>query len=151
MQNVLHNTKSRATSRRRGTTLIELVTACILITTALSVAYPMLTSVKREQMATIKRQAAMVEAENILQRISTMKWAALNDESLAKLEPSDWLQDRLKSPAITAKIIETNGDSNARQIEVRIDWNTTALKTAHVKFQTWVYKKMIDSDTQGQS
>src|SRR5690349_550473 len=87
--------RTRYVASRAGFSLTELIVAAVLLGTVFAVALPSLRWVGVEQRAAEHRQLAMVEVENLMDRIASQPWSKISQEFAKGLEISDETRERL--------------------------------------------------------
>jgi hypothetical protein len=122
--------------------LIELAVAGVLLLalTALCVKYFAATAAQRR--ALDQRQAALVEAGNVMERIDAVAWGDLSAERLSKIALSP--ETKLALPEGELKIDLGNEDAKpaAKRITVTIRWQDNEGRwTQPVRLVAWRYQR----------
>jgi Tfp pilus assembly protein PilE len=128
--------------KRRGMFLIEMAVAGVLLLalTALCVKYFAVTAAQRR--ALDQRQAALIEAGNVMERIDTVGWGDLSTERLSKMSLSP--ETKLALPEGEIKIDLGNEDAKpaAKRITVTIRWQDNEGRwTQPVRLVAWRYQR----------
>ena len=115
---------------RRGTTLVEIVVAGILLGTVMSIAVPALGWVVRERRAADRRQQATLEVENLMEQITARGWDEITQETAANLELPDQVMQQLPEASLSCTV-ETKPDApDAKRIHIELAWSK--IGRAHV-------------------
>ncbi len=70
-------------SRRRGFGLVEMTIACVLLAAAMAATLQVVGWVALERRAVERRERAVLEASNLMERIAARPWDELTTEALA--------------------------------------------------------------------
>ena len=132
---------NRLSRKRRGTTLLEMMVSCILVSAAVATAIPILSAMKIQRRGTSERQAALIEAENILERLAARNWDELTQQSVTQLELSDWVKSRLPQPQLVTTIRPVPDGPPAKEIRVHIEWQSFQNQSVDVDLSAWVYSR----------
>lgn len=125
--------------RRSGFTVIECCAAAALLAAALTVVVTLLTSVARQRQAASWQAQAVIEADNLLERITDEPYAALTSEHIVAMTSSECVAESLPNGAVEAQIDEEAG---RKRIEVKISWRGPRSEQARRhRVVTWVYAR----------
>lgn len=127
-------------TRRSGFTVIECCAAAALLAGALTAVVSLLTSVARQRQAASWQAQAVIETDNILERLTAEPYDALSGEHIATMSVSDSVAERLPHGAAEARIVEESGPPPRKRIEVEISWRgPRSEQTRRHRVVTWVY------------
>jgi prepilin-type N-terminal cleavage/methylation domain-containing protein len=112
---------------RRGMTLMELVVACVLLGTLLVVCLQLLGAVAALWRSTDQRQAALIELQNVLDRVAARPWADLTEKNLAAERVSDSVKKLLTDAELKIEVSEPAllpplKEHRAKRIAVSLRW-----------------------------
>lgn len=126
-------------TRRPGFTVIECCAAAALLAAALTVVVSLLTSVARQRQAAGWQAQAVIEADNVLERLTAEPYAALSNEHVESMNLSAIVAERLPNGAVGAHLDEEAG---RKRIEVKISWRGPRSEQARRhRVVTWVYAR----------
>lgn len=125
---------------RRGFTVVELLSALVLIGVVFTVSISLLLAVAHERRFAQQRQFAMQHAANLLERSTARGWAGLADGP-QPIEPAHAdLTDLLPELDRRIDVTSTSEDFDARRVTVSIRWkNRTGQFVAPIRLTAWVY------------
>lgn len=122
--------------RRSGFTVIECCAASALLAAALTAVVTLLTSVARQRQAAGWQAQAVIEADNLLERLTAEPYDELTEE-IAAMDVRDSVAERLPNVAVEARIVEEAG---RKRLEVSISWRGPHSEQARRhRLVTWVH------------
>lgn len=125
--------------RRSGFTVIECCAAAALLAAALTVVVSLLTSVARQRQTAGWQAQAVIEADNLLERLTAEPFDALTNKHIATMSMSKSAAQRLPNGAAEASIDDQAG---RKRIEVSISWRgPRSEQTRRHRVVTWVYAR----------
>lgn len=142
-------------TKRRGTMLLETTVAAVLIGTALVLVARLVGGLAEANDAVERRQWAMHEARNTLERLAAQPWDRLSEPATAE----DWSQraseraaDALPGGVVAVAIdpaVDSDGDDppDGLRLAVEVRWNGAAGTAARpLRLVTWVYRDARGGD-----
>lgn len=133
--------QSQRHRERAGFTLVELFISGILLAAIAATALPILAATARQQQETLRRQAAVQAAANLLERYTVKPWEELQLAESQGVELPAALLDRLPEARGRVAILPAEGEPPARRIQVELDWqDSRQQRTRPVQLTTWVYQ-----------
>jgi prepilin-type N-terminal cleavage/methylation domain-containing protein len=127
--------------RRRGFSMVEIAVASLLLAIAMTVTVQVLGWVAAERRVVDRRQCAVGEAANILERLTARPWEKLTPEAVKSLSLSEDAKRALPDGELTVALHESNQDRDARRIALRIRWrNRSGEWDAPVRLVAWTYR-----------
>jgi hypothetical protein len=131
----------RPASRRPGAMLFELMISGVLLGVVLSSVIPTLGWIARERQLSRRRQAALLEVGNLMERVTLLDWEELTSDRAAKFELSETLQRELPDARLTIRVTD-DAEAHARQVLIELRWETTADRPAPpVRLAAWVHQR----------
>jgi Tfp pilus assembly protein PilE len=127
--------------KRRGFLLTEMIVAAVLLMalTMLCVKYFSVTATQRK--ALDQRQTALLEAANIMERLSVRPWDELTSEKLAEISLSPDLKSALPEGELKIDLVDENTKPTAKRITVTIRWQDRSGQwTQPVRLVAWRYR-----------
>jgi hypothetical protein len=118
---VANQTRGRS-HRRRGFGLIEMAITGLLVAVALTATLKVVGWVALERRSNARRERAVREASNLMERISARPWDGLLTESLAALRLPDAALRSLPEGAVTAQVDPVPGAPSRKRITLEIRW-----------------------------
>jgi len=109
-------------SRRRGSMLLELTVAMIILGVLATLCVKWVAATSGQQRQMHWRQAALVEASNVMERLAAQKWEELSPERAAKISLSDDARQTLPDGSLAVQVSQPADDPKAKQIAVTVRW-----------------------------
>ena len=135
--------KTKTKIKRSGFTIAETAVAIAILGIALGVGLQIMATTAAAEARFQRRQLAIQETQNQLERIETLAWEELTDEVSKSIVLSDVAQEQLKSPEVTVQIDEekkTEETPEAKRVVVALTWQEPNLeKPSTVQLVTWRY------------
>ena len=132
----------RTSHRRRGLGLIEMAITGVLLAGAMVATVQVISWVAHERKAVERRQRALAEASNLMERIAARPWSELNLEQLAKVELSERTLVFLPRSNLNIQLVQHDDEPVRKKIKLEIRWRDHTGRTeAPVRIVTWVYKR----------
>lgn len=123
---------------RSGALLLELVVSGLVLGIVLSTAIPMLGWVARERKLNQQREAAILEAGNLMEEIALMPWDELSSERLSQRSLSPGLLKHIPDAQLTAKVDLDPAEPRMKRVHLELRWETAPGKAAPpVKLTGW--------------
>jgi hypothetical protein len=121
--------------------MTELVVSTVLLGTLLAAAVPTLRWVGSEQHAIDHRQIAMLEAENLMDKITSQEWDRIDPRYATTLKISDEAQRQLTDAKLDISVTPST-DANAKRVSLSLSWQERKrLPVAPIRLTTWVYRR----------
>ena len=132
--------RASVTPARRGFTLVELISTCVLLGVVFSVSIPLLVTVARERLSAEQRQFALQHATNLLERAVVQDWSELPPgEQTLTAAPPDVLA-MLPGLERQLTVTELSDEPRSKQVAVSIRWQGRAgHPVAPLALSAWVY------------
>jgi Tfp pilus assembly protein PilE len=125
---------------RSGYTTIELLIAGMLLATLAVSTMPTLAWVVRQRDAAERRQTALLEVGNLMERIAAIPYEELSAERARKLTLSRSAQAQLTEPVLNISVDADPQDASAKRIRIELRWLLGPMKpAAPVRMAAWVY------------
>lgn len=127
--------------RRRGSLMIELVICGLLLGIVMSAIIPTLGWLVRERKTSQERQAAILEAGNLMERLSALGWDDLTPERAAQFKVSDSLARQLPEAKLAISI-EADDSESAKRILIELKWEIAhGTPGPAVRLAAWMYRR----------
>ncbi|HEY2155927.1 MAG TPA: hypothetical protein VGH33_09880 [Isosphaeraceae bacterium] len=129
-------------SHRRGYGLLELTIATLLLAVAMTIVVQTAGWLAAERRGAGRRQRALQEAANLMERLSSRSWDELTPELARAQVLSPATKAVLRDGTLDVAIIPETGDPPARRITIRVHWgDPSAGLVAPVKLVAWVHRR----------
>lgn len=115
--------KTRTTSTRRpGTTVLELIAAGAILTVLLVVCAQMLNRTASQQQAISNRRAALQMTANAMERISALPWEELDQSAAGAIATAVVRQAMLRDARLEVTVEELDETLRQKKIRVTATW-----------------------------
>jgi Tfp pilus assembly protein PilV len=127
-------------ARRAGFLLGELLISVIVLAVAMTVAVRLVGWVALEQRAAERRERALMEASNLLERLAADRWEELSAQAArAALSPA--AQQALPGAELKVEVTEVDSPLPAKRLRVQVRWrDRSGGFEAPIRLTTWVYR-----------
>lgn len=127
---------------RRGFTLIEMMVAGVLLTTVMMIVVPAIFWVHRERRQTERYQVAIVEVENMMERVVALPFEDMDQKTVDKFVLSESALRQLSNAKLKIDISESDQLRSMKRIQVQLGWvDHRGLNVAPVRLTSWVCPK----------
>lgn len=129
---------------RRGVTLFEVSAAGILLAAAMVMSLQVLGSIAANERAAERRQWAVQEAANVLERLAALDWAEVTPERAAAAELSAPAREALPGGQLVVEVTGPADDTaDAKRIVVEVRWrNQSGSRATAVRIVAWKYRRV---------
>ena len=135
----MHGLGIQSRLRRSGFTLIELAGAAAVLSVAIAITVQLLGWVAAERREAARRQWALREADNLLERVSAWQWDQVTTERLAAAPAAKRIRSALPDGRLAVAVVENGG---AKRIAIAVRWKGRhGLEQAPVRLSAWVQKR----------
>jgi hypothetical protein len=126
--------------RRRASTLIECVMALTVLGAAMMLAVEGLSLLAAQRRTSDRRQAALVELDQVLERVAVAPWDELTSENIGAWK----LSERFRAPAddacVIAEVADEAGPPAAKRLSVSLHWTASGVDETSPPLVFWRYK-----------
>ncbi len=134
--------RSRHRPRRPGFGLIEMTVAVMLLAAGMVVTLRVIGWVAVERRAVERRERAVLEASNLLERAVARPWDGLTPDALASLRLDEATTRALPGAALAWGVVEEKEPAPARRITLEVRWRDRAGQAeAPVRLVAWIYRR----------
>jgi hypothetical protein len=130
-------------ARPGGFTLAETAAAVVLLGLAMTMTVRMLDALAQQRRSAEQRELALLEAANLLERLTLREWSSLTAERLGAERLSPAAAGRLPAGRLKLDVQDLPlGESEplCRRLEVEIRWRGPAGEPRPVRLVAWVYR-----------
>jgi hypothetical protein len=125
--------------RRRAFTTCEVALAVFLLAVAMTTTVHVLGWVAVERRGVERRQWALQEAENLMERLTALPWDRATGESARALVLSDEIRRKLPGPELAIDVDDSEAGRGAKRLAVRLRWrNRAGGWEAPVRLTAWI-------------
>jgi Tfp pilus assembly protein PilV len=133
--------RAAATWRRRAFTMVEVAITSLLLVIAMTVTLQVLGWVASERRAVDRRQYAIHEAANLMERLAARPWDQLTTGAVKDLALSELARQTLPGAELSVAAEETGEPIGAKRLSVRLRWrNRAGGWEAPVRLSAWTYR-----------
>ncbi len=137
----INNQKSRI-KNASGFTLLEASVAGVLLVVLMVIAAQLIGWVLSERRASERRHWATVEAENVMERLSSVPWNELTSVRAAAERLSPQAGTVLPAGELKTKIADEPDSPDAKRIDIEVRWERRPHEqAAPVRLTAWVYRR----------
>jgi hypothetical protein len=134
--------RSPSKCRRSGFGLIEMAVTGILITAAMAATLQVVGWVAVQRRAVERRERAVLEASNLMERITARTWDELTNETLGSIKISEQTASFLPGSALELKVLPMEDAPTRKKITVEIRWSDRSGRAeSPVRLVAWVYRR----------
>ncbi len=133
----------------RGSMIVELLACGALLGVVLSTAIPTLRWVIHQRKFTDQREAAMLEVDNLMERVTALDWSELTTERAVEFRLSAAVAAQLPEPHLAIAVESDAKDDAAKIVRINLTWNETSVRPAPpVRLAAWVYRRGTKAERQ---
>jgi hypothetical protein len=122
--------------------LIELLVCGALLGVVLTTAIPTLRWILHQRRFIQQREAAVLEVDNLLERLTSVGWNDLTTDRAAQFQLAPTVAAQLPGSRLEIKVDTDADDPRAKRVHVELTWETTRGQPAPpVRLTTWVYSR----------
>lgn len=126
--------------KRRGTTILELAVAGALIGALLVVCLQLLAATAAGRRAADQQQCAILELDNVMERVVARPWAELTTAALAAEQLSPWAERQLPGAELKLKVSNVADEPDAKRITAALSWRDRSGQMREpMTLSTWRY------------
>ncbi len=119
-----------------------MIVAGVLLMTIMMVVVPSIYWVHRQRRQTEHRQIAIVEVENMMERVVALPFNEINQPKVQKFVLSESAMRQLIDAKLDIKISDPGGLLHTKKIQIQLDWkNHQGISMAPVRLTSWVGPK----------
>jgi Tfp pilus assembly protein PilE len=134
---------------RRGSMMVELLACGALLGVVLSTAIPALRWAIHQRKFTEEREAAMLEVDNLMERVTALDWGELTTERAAEFRLSAAVAAQLPESQLTIAVEHDAADNAAKIVRINLTWDDASARSAPpVRLTGWVYRREAKAEQQ---
>ena len=125
---------------RAGTLLLELMVAGSLLAVVMAAVIPTLGWIVRQRKFNQERQSAVMEIENLMERLTALEFRDLNPERAAQFKLSESLEMQLSEPRLSITV--DSEEDGAKHLLIELSWQIGPSRAAPpVRLAASVYRR----------
>ncbi|HEY4761510.1 MAG TPA: hypothetical protein VIH42_13090 [Thermoguttaceae bacterium] len=127
---------------RRGIFLVEIIVACVLLFALMAACLHFFSATASQRWTMERRQTALCEAANIMERLAQRPYSELTAETLSQTSLSEETQRLLSDGELKIEIDSEEAKPPAKRITITIRWQDQAGQwTQPVRLVAWRYQQ----------
>jgi Tfp pilus assembly protein PilV len=127
---------------RRAFTACEVALAVFLMAVAMTSTVQVLGWVASERRAVERRQWAVQEVANLMERLTAAPWDGVTPESARALALSEGVRRKLPEPELTIDVDEKDAARGEKRLAIRLRWrNRAGAWEAPVRLTAWIARR----------
>ncbi len=131
-----------ARKRRPGFGLIEMAVSGVLIVVAMTVTVQVVGWVALERKAVERRERAVLEADNLLERVVATPWDELTPELAKQFHTSSTTASFLRNPTLVVNVVPFDDAPARKKVTVEIRWlDHSGRPESPVRLVSWTYRR----------
>jgi hypothetical protein len=129
-------------TRRRGFGTVEIAVSSILLVAAMVLVAQLAIGVAGERLATGRRQRAVQEAANVMERLTSRPWDELTPALAGSIALTPDTLAFLRGGSVAVAIAPELRDPSAKKIVVEVRWrDRSGGQAAPARLVAWVYRR----------
>ncbi|AGA30458.1 hypothetical protein [Singulisphaera acidiphila] len=133
--------RANAYTRRRAFTMVEVAITSLLLVIAMSMTLQVLGWVAAERRAVDRRQCAIRESANIMERLVARPWEELTAAALEEVRLSEPATQTLPGAELTVAADDKTELGGSKRLSLRLRWrNRAGGWEAPVRLSAWTYR-----------
>ena len=113
-----------------------------LVAVAMTATVQVLGWVAHERRAVERRQWAVQEVANLMERVSALPWDQVTPESARALALSEAVRGKLPGPELTIEVDPKDAERGTKRLAIRLRWrNRSGAWEAPVRLTAWIARQ----------
>lgn len=138
---IVTESPTRQRRRRAGYGLVEMAMTGFLIAAAMAATLQVIGWVALERRAGERRERAVAEVANLMERVAARPWEELENSRLASLKLNETTARFLPGPKLEVKVEPLDDAPSRKKITVELRWlDRTGRPEAPVRLVAWAYR-----------
>jgi hypothetical protein len=143
---IMARTREKPRDRRRAFTTCEVAVALLLLVVAMTTTVQVLGWVAAERRGVERRQWAVEEAANVMERLTALPWDQVTGERARALVLSEEVRRKLPGPELTIDVGDRGDASGEKRLAIRVRWRSRSGGwEAPVRLTAWVTRRRSSS------
>ncbi|SIO07892.1 hypothetical protein SAMN05444166_2340 [Singulisphaera sp. GP187] len=133
--------RARAFTGRRAFTMVEVAITSLLLVIAMTVTLQVLGWVAAERRSVDRRQCAIRESANLMERLTARPWDELTAVALKEIKLSEPAARTLPGAELSVTADEKTESGGSKRLSLRLRWrNRAGGWEAPVRLSAWTYR-----------
>jgi len=141
---MIHQSHSSARPRRRGSLLVEVAMATVLLMIAMTLMVKVLGWVAHERRSAERRQRALMEVANVMERITAYPFEEVTPDLARRITLSETARGLLPDSELALDVSDGTPEAGrtTRRIAIRLRWRGSSGEwDAPVRLCTWIEQR----------
>ena len=135
--------------RRGGYAMVELTISTLLIAAALAIVVQSVGWLAAQRRGAERRQRAIQEAANLMERLALRPWDELTPELARSLTLSPATSSALRDGMLDVAIAPGRGEPASKSVAITIRWgDRSGVPSAPVRLVAWVHRRVPGGEKQ---
>ena len=124
---------------------MELIISGALLAVAMSAVIPTLGWIARDRQVNRQRQAAMLAAGNLMERVALLDWDELNSARAGEFQLPEAVKSDLPESKLTIAVENESAPADAKHVLIEIRWEIASGRPAPtVRLAAWFHRHIRD-------
>jgi hypothetical protein len=139
---IMSQNQGKPCVRRRAFTTCEAALAVLLLAVAMTTTVHVLGWVAADRRAIERRQWAIQEAGNLMERLTAQPWETIDADSARALVLSEEVRRKLPEPELTIDVDDRDAGRGAKRLALRLRWrNRSGGWERPVRLTAWIARR----------
>jgi hypothetical protein len=141
---MIERSSLRARRKRRGSLLVEVAMATVLLMIAMTMTVRVLGWVASERRSSERRQRAVLEVSNVMERITAYPFEEVTPDLARRITLSDAARALLPDSELSVGVVDCPSEEGlaARRIAIRLRWRgSSGLWDRPVRLCSWISRR----------
>lgn len=137
--------RKHGSDSRRAFTVVEVALSVFLLAVAMTTTVQVLGWVANERRAAERRQWAIEEVANLMERLTAAPWDQVTVDSARSVTLPEGIRGKLPEPELTIVVDEPEGNPGEKRLAIRLRWrNRAGAWEAPVRLTAWIARRRSD-------
>ncbi len=129
-------------TRRRGFGLVEMAISGLMLAAAMAATVQVVGRVSAERRSVARRERALVEASNLMERIAARPFEEITPEALAAIRLPEAARESLPDSTLGATVTSADDPPARKRIVVEVRWRDRSGRAeSPVRLVAWAFRR----------